>query len=63
MFGDYGIYGKGYEGYAHYMQAFEESKKNSGGSGPPPGGKPGCGTYIILGIIIFVLISVLMNDH
>jgi hypothetical protein len=30
MFDDYGYFGKGVDGYAHYMQAFERSFGKSG---------------------------------
>lgn len=31
--GDYGPYGTGFDGYSHYMQAFNESQKGGGGGG------------------------------
>lgn len=32
--GDYGVYGKGYEGYSHYLQAMKEAERRSPGRGP-----------------------------
>ena len=41
---DYGYFGKGTEGYIHYMQAVNESNKGGGGKRPP---KSGCLTQVI----------------
>lgn len=46
---DYGYFGKGIDGYVHYMQAKAESEKGGGGGNRPSSGK-GC-----LSSIIFVL--------
>lgn len=52
---DYGYFGKGTEGYMHYMQTFNDSfRKNGGGNRPPKGG---CFTQII-GIIAFFALLV-----
>lgn len=32
--GDYGFYGKGIDGYVHYMQAFNETQKGHSNSRP-----------------------------
>ncbi len=42
---DFGPYGKGFDGYVHYTQAFDEAKKGGGGRGPSSNG--GCLTGII----------------
>lgn len=31
--GDYGVYGKGYEGYSHYLQAMKEAERRSPAEG------------------------------
>ena len=57
---DFGFYGKGAEGYVHYMQAFNESKKGGGGGKPPSGS--GCLTLIItISAFITVTIAVLFT--
>lgn len=48
MAGDYGYFGKGASGYAHYMQTFN-STYHKGGSGGG-GGNGGC-----LGVVLVVL--------
>ncbi len=42
---DFGYFGKGQTGYAHYMQAFN---RNNGGEKRPSGGKSGCLTSVLL---------------
>lgn len=58
---DYGLYGKGDEGYAHYMQAFNESQKGPSGGGPRKSnnGNAGMGCLIIvfIGILIYAIIK------
>ena len=56
MSGDFGPYGKGLDGYVHYMQAFNETQKGGGG-GRKPSSNSGCLTLIIfvLGLIGGVL--------
>ncbi len=61
---DYGFYGKGFEGYGHYMTAIN-SNKNGGGGG---GGKPSSGgdfsvwpIVILLISIVFVIIKLLIG--
>lgn len=39
MSDDYGFYGKGFEGYGHYMTALDNDK--GGGGWKPPKGEPG----------------------
>ena len=47
---DYGYFGKGAAGYAHYMQAFNSTyKRGGGGNGSGPSG--GC-----LGAVLVVLV-------
>lgn len=49
---DYGYFGKGQTGYTQYMQAFE--RNNGGGKRPSGGGKSGCGSYVLLTVLIFL---------
>ena len=49
--GDYGYFGKGLTGYAHYMQALKES--GSGGGGRRS--KGGCGSGLLIILIIMIL--------
>ena len=64
MSDDYGYFGKGTEGYVHYMQAFNESNKGGGGGSRPPSGG-GCLSAIIklsvAALIIYALISALIK--
>ena len=55
MSGDFGPYGKGFDGYVHYTQAFDEAKKGGGG-GPSP--KGGCLTGIISMFLALALVLV-----
>lgn len=48
---DYGYFGKGSTGYAHYMQSFNSNNKGSGG-----GDGSGC---LIVGIIIIVVLALM----
>ncbi|NLI53940.1 MAG: HFLK protein [Clostridiales bacterium] len=43
---DYGYFGKGITGYAHYMLANEDNNKQS--KKPSGGGKGGCLTLLVL---------------
>ena len=52
---DYGYFGKGITGYAHYMQAF--SRNNGGGKGPS-GGKSGC-LSVLLMLLFMILVFTL----
>jgi len=53
---DFGYFGKGITGYAHYMQAFN---RNSRGD-KPPGAKGGCLTMFALLAIGTFILSVLV---
>ena len=55
---DYGGFGKGTEGFAHFMLAVEEVEKQhpTGGGKPPDGCRTGCGLIVISVIVIIVLI-------
>lgn len=53
---DFGYFGKGITGYAHYMQAFN---RNSRGE-KPPGAKGGCLTMFALLAIGTFILSVLV---
>ncbi len=60
MSDDYGYFGKGIDGYVHYMQSVDESKR-SGGSRPPS--KSGCLTSVLFvcsGIAFIVFSSILL---
>lgn len=46
MSDDYGHFGKGTEGYIHYMQAFNESN-NGGGGGKRQSSGSGCLTQVV----------------
>ncbi len=52
---DYGYFGKGLTGYAHYMQAFN---RNKNGGNRPSGPKGGCLTTLSLLtlMVVFALI-------
>lgn len=56
--GDYGFYGKGSTGYAHYMQAVNESNKSTGGraGGGNNGDGSGCGPIRLIGLILFAVL-------
>lgn len=55
---DYGYFGKGPEGYVHYMQAVNEAQKSGGGGRRPPRNS-GCLTAIT-GVIAAVLFIALL---
>lgn len=53
---DFGYFGKGQTGYAHYMQAFE---RNNGGGKKPGGAKSGCLSTLVLltlGVLLLFLL-------
>ena len=60
-----GLYGKGDEGYAHYMQAVNESQKGSSGGGPQRsnngGNSGGCIFTVILAILIYAIIKMIVD--
>jgi hypothetical protein len=65
--GDYGIYGKGFEGYSHYMQAFEESQKGSSGGGPRKSNNgnsdnSGCIVAAVLMVLIYIIIKTIIEN-
>lgn len=49
---DYGYFGKGSTGYAHYMQSFDSNNKGSGGGGDGSG-------CLIVGIIVIVVLALM----
>lgn len=56
MSDDYGFYGKGYEGYSHYMQGMKEAERGSRGGGPrKSNNNDGKGCAIAVGVIIFLI--------
>lgn len=54
MANDYGYFGSGNTGYAHYKQSFD---RNFGGSG---GGSSGCGTLLFIIIVAVVAALILL---
>lgn len=54
---DYGYFGKGLTGYAHYMQAFE---RNNGGGKKPSGRNGGCLSAILLALFAITSFVLLM---
>lgn len=54
MADDYGYFGKGTEGYVHYMQAVEESSGKKGNGSGKRGG--GCLQTMLLAFCLFVLL-------
>lgn len=55
---DFGYFGKGQTGYAHYMQAFN---RNNGGEKRPSGGKSGCLSVLLmflLGVLLYVFLLI-----
>jgi len=60
MSDDYGYFGKGTDGYIHYMQSFNaSSNKGNGGGGKRPPSGCGCLTLIV-GIIAVVMLVVVL---
>ncbi len=54
---DYGYFGKGLTGYAHYMQALKEGKR---GGNKPSGNKGGCLTTLALLALCAALLLLLL---
>ncbi|MEA4815305.1 hypothetical protein SDC9_152045 [bioreactor metagenome] len=52
---DYGYFGKGIDGYVHYMQSFNDNFGKSGGGKRPP--KSGCLMQIV-GVIAVVVVTI-----
>ena len=48
---DYGYFGKGSTGYAHYMAAFNRSRRRG------PGGGGGLGCFIVM-LAVFVVLAI-----
>lgn len=61
MADDYGYFGKGLSGYAHYMQAYKRTQKGSGGGGRPSG--TGCSWLLIIvaAVVLIALIKILLD--
>lgn len=64
MFGkdqDFGYYGKGTAGYAHYMHDFNRIYgKGFGGGGGGNSGGSGCFTFtVVAGIILYAILEVI----
>jgi len=58
MSDDYGYFGKGTEGYIHYMQSFNHNFGKGGGGKRPSGG--GCLTQILCVIAVVVILLVFL---
>ena len=54
---DYGYFGKGAAGYAHYMTAF----RRSGGGRPGGGGGAGCGCLCLALIPVVIVIYIIVE--
>ena len=54
---DYGYFGKGATGYAHYMTAF----RRSGGRRPYGGGGAGCGCLCLALIPVVIVIYIIVE--
>ena len=54
---DYGYFGKGPAGYAHYMTAF---KRNQGGGGG--GGNGGCFLLLLGAVVVLAVIEALVTS-
>jgi len=64
MSDDYGYFGSGSEGYAHYVASSGEDKENkSGGGGGNSGGRKPTGCALIAGVlfIAYVLFQLLAD--
>lgn len=59
-YGDYGYFGKGQDGYVHYMQSFHDNFGKGGGGGRPSGGGGGnllkAVFYILVAVILIVIL-------
>ena len=56
---DYGYFGKGPAGYAHYMTAF---KRNQGGVGGNGGCNGGCFLLLLGAVVVLAVIEVLVTS-
>ena len=56
---DFGYFGKGTDGYIHYMQFMESNQKGGGGGGRKPSQNSGCLTVIgsVIGAILLLIIA------
>lgn len=55
MKNDYGYFGKGTEGYIHYMQAQGEASGKKRGGGGRRGGNGGClGTLLVICLLVLM---------
>lgn len=55
---DYGYFGKGISGYAHYMQSFNENNGGGGHGGGSGGDGSGCFLAILAVIVVLALLGV-----
>ncbi len=56
---DYGYFGKGPAGYAHYMTAF---KRNQGGGGGNGGCSGGCFLLLLGAVVVLAVIEALVTS-
>ena len=56
---DYGYFGKGPSGYAHYMTAF---KRNQGGGGGNGGCNGGCFLLLLGAVVVLAVIEALVTS-
>lgn len=55
---DYGYFGKGPAGYAHYITTF---KRNRGGGGGSGGGNGGCFFLLLGAVVVLAVIEALVS--
>ena len=58
---DYGYFGKGPAGYAHYMTAFKRNQ-GSGGGGGNGGCNGGCFLLLLGAVVVLAVIEVLVTS-
>lgn len=58
MANDYGRFGSGSTGYAHYKQAFD---RNFGGSGGSGGDNSGCDILLLIAVVVVVAWIILLS--
>lgn len=58
---DYGYFGKGSTGYAHYMTAFKRNKNSPNKGGGNGGNNGGCLIAIIVACAVLAVISIVVK--
>ena len=59
MANDYGYFGNGSTGYAHYKQSFDRNFGSSGGNRNSGGNGSGCGPLLLIVVVVVVAALVL----